>query len=363
MARRFSLFRRRFRSWFFAVTAASALVIAAGPAAATDVDQDRIDDALELVAERNVVYRGTPNIAPVSMRVSSQSVGSPTQDWFRVQYEAGEFGVEYVRESSMGLVTSFFTLELRNLVEWSDENADGILQDSEILSTRTLGSSAFGGKPIEHWGNASEDGGVVHTIQITSAANDVILVLTIAKRFYRISAKHTLTPMEMKIDVTIDHVLAYPGARLGLGVRLETDFDVAYESRSWADANGFSQDESAVNVTAGRDPDLAAVFFSWANNATVDGVSGRVTVMGPAQDFESSAYDMVLAYPPGTNPNRVLVHHDPSLGVVSAAYGSILNPPPPPLVPNALLYAASLAGVGAIVAGTMFFANRRRRKE
>lgn len=365
MARRFSLFRRLlglFRPWFFAVTAASALVLAAGPASAADADGDLVDDAFERATERAVSVRAIPAAYPLSMHLTSQSVDSPTNDWFRVDYEPGTFDVEYVRESEGGLVASGFELEFQNIVEWRDTSGDAAIQWSEILNRTSLGSSAFGGIPITHVQEEDEDGGVVHTIGIRSDSGEIAITLTIAQRFYRVSASRILTPMEIKMDVRINRPLLNSGARLGLEFRIEAERLPAYEAESWASRKGFAEGESAINVSTGSGDRMAAVFFAWSNVALTEGRSGRVSRVGPAGDYQKGVYDMVLGYPQSASPEGAVVEHNATLGVVSAAYDSWFQPPPKVFNADIFLFAASLGAATAIVAGTMVVARRRRVK-
>ncbi|MGQ0797560.1 MAG: hypothetical protein ACT4OI_06850 [Methanobacteriota archaeon] len=340
--------------------------MASSAAAFTDADQDGVDDLVEAKAERTIDYHGTPTVQPITMRLSSASVASPLQDWFRVGYEAGEFTVVYLRESPNGLVTSSFDLQLKNLVEWRDLDGDGAYEPGSNESVRVLplGDTAFGGSSVSHWTNGSADGGEIHSMRIRSSDNEVTLELMIAQRFLRLAPDRVLTPMEMKLNVTIDHPI--PSADLGIALALDidTDYPAVYESRSWGATHNFASDESWINVTRGSGEGASTVFMSWANNATVDGATRRVARWGPTTDSGSGSYDFFLAYPAGTDANasRIIVEHDPTLGVVSAAYGSVLQPfvEPRDLQGDPVLYAGSAAAIAALVATTMVLAKRRR---
>lgn len=356
---------RRIRPWLFALTAASAVVIASNAVAFTDADQDGVDDFVEAKAERTIDYHGTPAVQPDKMWLSSVSTASPVQDWFRVSYQAGQFTVVYLRESPNGLVTSSFDLELDGLVEWRDLDDDGAYDpSSEYLRTISLGSTAFGDSSVSHWTVMSADGGEIHSMRIRSADNEVTLELMIAQRFLRLSADRVLTPMEMKLNLTIDHAVPSADVGVALALDIDTDYPAVYESRSWGATHNFSSDESWISVTRGFGEDAATVFMSWANNATVDGATRRVSRWGPSPDSGSGSYDFYLVYPAGTDANasRIVVEHDPTLGVVSAAFGSVLQPPiePRDFQGDPILYAGSVAAIAAFVATTMILAKRRR---
>lgn len=357
-------FRPRVRRWFFAFTAASALVLAAGHAAAGDEDGDRIDDAFELATQRIVEYdpgRGIPASGP-AMQLRSYSVGAPTNDRFTVQYRPGEFEVEYVRGSGERLVAISYRMEFHAVVEWRDSNFDGSISRDEVLEWTDLGSDAFGSIPIVHEQNVNADGGVVHSVWIRSNQNEILLTLTIAERFYRVSADRILTPMEIQLDTAINRPLVNFGARLGLELWVDTDDTVVFEEDSWSTRNGFSHGESALNVSAGDEGREASMFFAWADHATVDNRSKYVSHEGPELQVESDEHALLLGYPLGDPSWSASVKHTSSLGVVSAAYESQLHPPPPPLDPDPILFGVSLGAVAGVVALTMGLARRRRVK-
>ena len=138
-------------------------------------------------------------------------------------------------------------------------------------------------------------------------------------------------------------------------------------NRSWDDEHAFSQDERAVNVTNDSGSIPSSAWFAWSNHAEVNGQSSPVDVAGPEVNETTGGYDLYLSYPrvvAGTNPDQMDIVHDPSLGVVSAAYQSILEHPSTPtgIQPDIPLYAATMAAMAALVAGTVLLARRQRRE-
>jgi hypothetical protein len=353
---------RRVGRWFLALSAASALVVASTVAQADDGDGDTIDEEIEDQAERAVGFHGAPAVDPLKMWVVSQSIDAPVRDWFKVSFDSGEFSVVYTQEAPF-LATSF-DLELEELIEWDDRDNDGRYDPAtESLSKKSLGSSAFGGALVTHNERWSAASGAMHTIRVASVDNEIELELLITQRFYLLPGGRILTPMEMKLNLTVNHVLTTPGAGVAFRLQMDTDHVALYEPWSWDAVHGFSQDESWVNVTGGSSAKPATVFFSWSNNATVDGATKRVHAWGPDGTVTSGSYDVYLAYPAGLDPSRITVRHDSTLGVVSAAFESVLLPPPPfrPFAGDPVLYGSSVATIAAIVAATMILAKRRRR--
>src|SRR3989304_4514569 len=266
----------RDRPWGSAVLAmatASFLVLASSVARADggDADGDLVPDDIEDRTERTGGGGGPPANAPKNLFLSSNSVGAPADDRFRLTYEQGAFNLTYFREDTGGYAGSF-KAKFDRLFEWADADGNGLILDDEIVSDWRLGESAD----------------------------------------------------ESAMD---------------------------FEHDSWDARRGFSSDESWINITSGARP--STMFFSWANNATADGVEGPLVVRSTHwSELPEEGYELLLAFPEGLDADLVRIVHDPTLGVVSAAYeGILLLPPPPDLQGDALLYGVSLVAMAALAGG------------
>ena len=349
--------RRRALMVGFAAGAAMALLFASTLAVAdgTDSDGDGVPDATEIETQRSVATA----VAGDEMNISSRLVSAPLEDQFQVSFKAGTFDVSYNRP---GGGSSGYELELRNLVEWVDTNRDGRLNGTEIVNATSLGTAAFADVRILHNETTEADGGRVFHFLIPSRTGEVTLALTVAQRFVRYSSTRVLTPMEVKMDITVNHTMIHAGASLGIEMRMNTFDRFEYGPVSWDDEHGFATDEGAVNVTRGPADGSATVFFSWANTAVANGLQIPVNVSSFPR--EPGSYEVYLAYPLGASSaaSSVLVVHDPTLGVESSVYQQILQKPAPPRG-DSTLYAISLAGMGALVGASIVFAKRRRKRE
>ena len=365
MGKGLSVSRTRWYSWAAALAATSMLVLASSGARAdgTDHDGDIVPDDVEAKTQRAVLTEVYPSPAPWGLSILSQSSGAPVDDKFRIKYEDGGFEMRYFRNASSGPYTEY-GVQLRNLIEWVDENADGRLQEPEIVASLTLGSSAFENGSILYSGAPSTDGGHVDVFIVRGRAGEssqVDLILTVAERFLRLTPDRILTPMEVKLDVYVNHTLERAGARVGLELAMDTDSsnEMSWDEPTWDAQHGFSKDESWINVTNADQG--STMFFSWANTAVVDDVEGAVTLDSHVTlEGSERSYDLILLYPAGAS-GSVRIVHDPTFGVVSTAYEGILNlPPEPRLVGDLSLYTLSLAGIAAVLASTVLLARRRR---
>jgi len=347
----------------FALAASATLLLTAGLTLAAAGSANYVPASVPPV-QRQVVWVGTPSQAPHKIVINSESVGAPSPDEFQITYAEGSFTLEYKRHANAS-VTSEFKLTFSNLVEWNDTNGNGILDDDSILETIPLGPTGFGNLPIRHFERVTPDGGDIHSFLIQSNNQEVTLNLTIAERIVRVSPQEFLTPMEAKLTIDIQHRFTVLGAKLGLEIGIQTANTVKLEDTSWDDENHFRQDDRSINVTNDSGPEPSTTFFAWANTANVSGQERAVTVTGPeASDSVPDYYQMYLAYPAPSEvpPSIISVVHDPTLGVVSAAYESLLRLPVgnPNLQGDVYLYAVSMVLVAGLVAATIVLASRRR---
>ncbi len=186
------------------------------------------------------------------------------------------------------------------------------------------------------------------------------LNVTVAERFMRLSSARVLTPMEVKLDLTVDRATLAPGSSLGLDVRINTTKRIEFNNQSWDDVNEFAQGEAGLNVTGGPTTSPATVFFSWSKSAIADGREIPVTYTNVSTG-DPNSYELYLAYPISASGSPVRLVHDPVLGVDSAAYEGVVTRTPE-LQGDLVVYAASLAAAVFLIALTLIVADRRRKK-
>lgn len=313
---------------------------------------------------RSVVWYGVPEFAPKSLHIESSSVNASSPDEFQITYSAGNFTLVYQRVAG-GPITNQYTLSVQGLVEWNDTSGDGHIEDGTVVDYTPFGPSSFGRFPIQHTERTTANGIGVNSFLISSNRGDIFLNLTIADGFIALPTGQTLTPMEAKLNLEINHNMTLPGTRLSLQVGMSTDQKVVLENESWDDLNHFSTDDRAVNVTNEAGPNPSSAYFAWSNSASVNGQVGVVIPSGPtANATVPGQYDLYFSYPrPAAGGLNLRIVHDPTIGVVSAAFLGGPRPESPlPFQSDAFLYAISLAGIAALLVGTAFLVNRRRQK-
>lgn len=361
----------RDRPWgsaVFAMAAASFLVLASSVARADpgDSDGDLVPDDIEDRTERNVAWNVWPDVTPKSLSLTSKSIGAPSDDQFEFEFNEGTFHVEYFPRE-FGAPASSLSVAFTRLFEWVDDDGDEVVDGGEVRKEWSLGGSVFENATMSYQVTSDADGGVVYEFETHTSwreGTDVTLVLTASQRFLRVAPDRILTPMEVKADLYLNHTFLNLGSRVGVALRVEADdeSEMMFERASWDSQRGFSTDDSWIQVTAGSP--RSTTFFSWENNATADDVEGPLaTSMDTWMEPSERVYELLFAYPAGPLRDSVRIVHDPTLGVVSAAYeGILLLPPPPDLQGDAVLYGVSLVGMAVLVGTTVLLAGRRRRK-
>lgn len=343
----------------------AAVLAVTGFAAASMWSQPAAPSASAANVHRDVVWYGVPTAAPRSFHIESTSVNTPVQDEFQITYSDGNFTLVYQRIAG-GPITTQYTMSVWGLVEWNDSAGDGQFEEGNAVVAYTpLGPGAFGRYPIEHNATTLPDGVQVNTFQIQSNKGDLTLNLTIADGFVQLPSGQNLTPMEAKLTVEVNHTMVRPDTRLSMQLAMSTDQRVALENQSWDDQNDFSTDDHAINVTNDAGPAISSAFFAWSNSASVNNARGTVVPSGPFTNETTGTYDLYLTYPqPAPGSLQLHIVHDPTMGVVSAAYLSSIHPPPPPPLGfqgDAVLYAVSLGAIAVFVAGTVLLVRRRRQ--
>ncbi len=343
----------------------ASILALAGFAAASVGSQPAPAPAGASAVHRNVVWYGVPQVAPRSFHIESTSVDTPVQDEFQITYVDGNFTLVYQRVAG-GPITTQYTMSVAGLVEWNDTSGDGQFEESApVVAYSPLGPSAFAGTLVQHSAANLSDGVQVNTFEIQSKKGDVALNLTIANGFVALPSGQNLTPMEAKLTLVVNHTMVRPDTRLSLQLTISTDQKVALENQSWDDQNDFSTDDRALNVTNDVGPNVSSAFFAWSNFASVNGARGSVVPSGPFRNETTGDYALYLTYPQQALGSLQLhITHDPTMGVVSAAYYSSIHPPPGPPLPfqgDAVLYVVSLAAIAGLVVGSVYLVRRRRR--
>jgi hypothetical protein len=156
-----------------------------------------------------------------------------------------------------------------------------------------------------------------------------------------------ITPSETKIDIEINNYNYLNGSsQLALYTKLESEVEYEMEEETEDEELGYAEDESStytmINSHVG--------FFSWKENATIDGVSKGVLVSQiEDDDIEPNEEKIYLNYPKGIN-----IYHDPKVGI--AGLFSSASTTTIPGYGNLAILIASILGI----TGTIYLIKKKR---
>lgn len=172
--------------------------------------------------------------------------------------EAGDDGNE--SES-----TFEYKVEFMRLVEYQDNDGDDVLSDADnVTSEVDLGDADWSIGQVQDISAGGEDGKKVTVTADLGDNGTFEVVMYVFGDFAKVNAT-SLRPTDVKLDFVVD---SYPWQ--ADDTRLALDLKTEVKSEREVESGG---NDTSLNVTA---EDISG-YFTWADNATVDGQSTPVT--------------------------------------------------------------------------------------
>jgi len=335
------------RPRFAVLSATLALSLAILPltASANDSDGDGIADETESAAARVVVSVPYSEGTWRGVEVRSSSQGASPNDVIGLRYESGRIDAWYFANASHVLPAVGFSLRFRELLEFRGPPGPEI-SGGDIVKVIAL-ADLLDSVPIWMSDRTTEDGGREATFEIGPATGPFSMTLHVTERFVLIGGD-LVSPMEVKVDFHIRNFAIELGTSVAIRWDLQpysgTESAAHLDNTSHDERAGYAENEQEMNVSA---PENHAMFFSWSNNATVDGAIRPVVMTPPVTTF--GATEAYIVYPRGS-----AIDHGSKVGARSEAFAAILGRTIPPVPQgNVVLFLAALAAFSVVVAGTV----------
>jgi len=209
------------------------------------------------------------------------------------------------------------------LVEYTDENGNGVYDEDEDVQTINLTEIAFSYPTVNQITSADNEEGYKIESHSQNADFDFQIVAYAFPK-HAVIEESTVNPTEIKIDIVING-FPYQEDSSVLALLIRADSEMEMETRTL-------NEEEDIEIES----DTAAGYFSWSDEVMVDGV--QKTVNSTVINTEEGAL-IALSYPHGTE-----IVHDPRLGVNILSSLSIINFPWLYFVTGAALIAAVVVG-------------------
>jgi len=316
-----------------------------GNAAATDDDNDGVDDDFEEENERNIQIEMSAN----EFQIESVLRNGEQKDSIElhIKYDSDGLDIDLGYESELSSDNSTeleieFGVRFRSLIEFMDLDGNGIYDPSVDNTIQEVELNSF--KPVIYTNQTISTGTTLHYF-IVNTTDGVFTAHIYVVEEFEIVNETLITPTETKFDIEISDFNYLNGtSQLALYTKLESEIEYEEEDHTEDEKEGYASNEEGVII---KHLDYAGA-FTWKENAMIDGVSKRVlTSTIEVDDEDENEQKIYLNYPRGSH-----IYHDPKVGVVLLT--------PFPALP--VILSVSIISVVA-VAVALILVLRKRRKE
>ncbi|MFW9968568.1 MAG: hypothetical protein ACFFDF_00105 [Candidatus Odinarchaeota archaeon] len=308
-----------------------------------DSDGDGINDDLEEQSKRDIEIQ----ILADGFQVESFSRHGDLKNEIHINIGYDSEGLQihlgYESEYDNTTVPDFeiqLSVLFRKLIEFVDLNGDGIYTPSIDSTIQEVALTSF--QPVEYSNATISPDTTMHYFTVNSTDGVFIVHMYFAEEFEIVNGT-LITPTQAKIDIEINNFNYLNGSsQLALFTSLKSEGDYEEDHNTEDEKDGYSSHEEGVVTTKGN----YLGYFTWKENATVDGVSKRV-LSSPINIDENDINEqkIYLNYPRGT-----YIYHDPKVGI---AVLSVSTSP--------TIIIISVIAVSVIAVVSIYFVKRRRK--
>ncbi|MFX1324025.1 MAG: hypothetical protein ACFE8N_03650 [Promethearchaeota archaeon] len=318
-----------------------------GFVAATDDDGDGIDDDFEESRKRDVEIEFNTDEFKISSHLRN---GEPVDEIeLTVKYDLDglkievSYDEEFIEDDidNTSRAELEFEVEFRKLIEYVDNNGNGLYDDSVDQFIQEVVLNSF--QPAIYKTQALSTDTTLHYIIVNSTDGVFAAHIYLVEEFTIINDTF-IAPTQTKIDIEIkDFNYLNGGSQLALYVKLGSEYDYEEDDLTEDEEDGYATNENGVITNSGKH----LGFFTWKENASIDNVIMDVLVSALAvDDLNNAEQKLLLNYPRGNH-----IYHDPKIGIING----LKTPSNMPIVITGIV--GSIIGV-AIVA--LIIVRRRR---
>jgi hypothetical protein len=268
----------------------------------SDSDNDSVSDDIEDEFERSVEVEAHST----EVGITSVQRNGEVKNGIEIEVTTeGGIEIEFTYKEEVNGVEQQVKpeIEFRDLIEFEDRNWNGGYDSSDnVISEYDLRDTEY--DSIEYFTDKTLDNETQHVFSMQTTDGIFKVVLHVVGSFAKFESG-ILTPTEVKIDIIVtDYPFVQENTKLALLTKVETEMETEFDDDTFDEEEDLAEDEDEIELKSG---DISA-YFSWANNATVDGVERPVVVTNTTdEDGDPILY---FAYDNGES-----IVHDPKIGV------------------------------------------------
>lgn len=321
------------------LTSASSLV------SASDDDDDGIDDDFEESHKRDISIEFEPN--QIQIESSMRNGAQKDEIQLKITFESEGLSIEISYESEMTSENSTefeieFEVNFRKLIEFVDMDDNGIYNSSVDDTVQEVLLDSF--QPAIYTPINISDDTLLHYFIVNTTDGVFAAHIYLVEEFDIVNGTF-IKPTQTKIDIEItDFNYTNGSSQLALYTKLESEVEYEEDEDTENEEEGHASDEKGVIVSS---TDFAG-FFTWTENATIDGIS-KVVLGSPIEvdDDDENEQKMYLNYPRGNH-----IYHDPIMGVMAFPKASFELP---------IIVIVSIISAVGIIGAILVVVLRRRR--
>jgi len=246
----------------------------------------------------------TVTMTSTHAEIESQLESGGTEDSFKIEVDVGANGVEFKiafeAETAINETERAFEVDFSQLVEFIDNNSNGVYDESIDTDVQTLELISF--EPIAY-STENISGTTVHVFDVSTTDGIFGARIYATGDFTDINGS-LIAPTQVKIDVFIHNFnFTEVDSQLALKVGLSTELETSLSDQTEDEEDGRATNEAAVDILM---TDING-FFSWKESAVIDGVAHQVN--SSIHEVSATEQEIYLNYPQG---NEII--HDPKIG-------------------------------------------------
>jgi len=282
---------------------------------ASDDDSDGIDDEYESYNYRDLDLELSGSEVRIESIHREDSQKDDIRISIKIESDGLEFEVGYAEDHDSVENEIEFSVTFNKLIEFIDINSDGMFDNISDIFIREILLDDF--EPFTYSQTSISEYTHLHHIIANTTDGIFKAHFYICEEFYIINSE-LITPTQGKIDIEInDFPYFNESSQLALHVKLEAEADYEEEEETEDESLGYSSNENGVKSTN----NAFTGFFTWKENATIDGKTERVV----ASPLVTNEEDQMLYL---NYPRAIKIIHDPKIGI-EGLLKSITNPPFP----------------------------------
>jgi hypothetical protein len=315
---------------------------------ATDDDGDGVDDDFEDEKLRSLSVNIESDRVEIETVLRANLTKNKIEFELRNDTNGLEVGVSFTPNydpiSNASEIELEFEITFKEIVEYVDVDQNNIFDDNIDTEIQVHSLDSF--QEVQHSITPITPDTDLHYFIVNTTDGIFLAHIYIAEEF-EIVNNTLILPSETKIAIEInDFNYLNLSSRLALYTKLEAGVDYEEKEDTEDELQGYATDEHGVftlnNSHIG--------FFTWEDNATIDGISKQVFASDmETDDTEPNEQKMYLNYPNGT-----VIIHDPKIGIEGLSIISGVGPG----IPGNVVYIV----LGASLFGVIIIAFRIRKR-